>query len=510
MRMGSDFYTAPEIVGDLKKASIQSDIFSLGCILHDFIGDERRIPNYEIVERGPYSPILRGCTRKDPARRFKSVAAVRDALLSIGDTSKPVTPEGSTIQDLLSKTIHPSEQEWNKIIDFIDDKFDNEDSLNALRKISLDHINGIVKNIPLLSRLGSIYARWIRDRNFVFAECDALAIRLLVFVEHCDLDVQAECLMAMLYMGTKHNRWYVENKFVDQIKKDMNEDLAKRLAVDIRVDDTKACKAFDHLKTSISYDKKNAHPLIQKALKEICKMNFSIFKYTDKGPRIENQDAIEIREFGNRLIVCIADGVGGANCGSLASSESIRYFLEQLEGKGFDLYETIHLTHERIKFLQVEDPRCSGMATTFTSCIVEDKTLKGIHSGDSRLCILRGNGIKQLTTPHTEAHRLLVAGRIKEKDINTYPRKNILESALGIKGNLLVQDYKFDLMDGDRIILTTDGVHDVISKVEFRDMSKASGSVEDFGEAIVKALSQAKLTDNVSFIVLQLDASAHS
>jgi serine/threonine protein kinase len=272
MRMGSDYYTAPEIVGDLKQASIQSDIFSLGCILHDFIGDSHRIPNYEINERGPYSAIMRGCTRKDRKRRFKSVAAVRDALLSLGDIkSTPQTAEGNTILELISNKIHPTEKEWEKIIDFIDDKFDSEDSLNVIRKITLEHIDNISSISPtLLGRLGTIYARWIRDRAFIFAECDGLAIRLGVFIEECEIDVQAECLMAMLYMGSRHNRWYVEEKFVSLISKSMNDDLAKRLAVDIRVDDEKACKAFDHLKGSIKYDEKNSHPLLVKALKDIC------------------------------------------------------------------------------------------------------------------------------------------------------------------------------------------------------------------------------------------------
>ena len=60
MAKGSDHYTAPEITKDLRKASAQSDIYSLGCILHDIVGIDDRIPCGEIKEDGPYGGILRG------------------------------------------------------------------------------------------------------------------------------------------------------------------------------------------------------------------------------------------------------------------------------------------------------------------------------------------------------------------------------------------------------------------------------------------------------------------
>jgi eukaryotic-like serine/threonine-protein kinase len=70
MAKGSDYYTAPEITADLGRASAQSDIYSLGCILHDIVGQKDRVPCQEIKEDGDYAQILLGCTRADPSRRF--------------------------------------------------------------------------------------------------------------------------------------------------------------------------------------------------------------------------------------------------------------------------------------------------------------------------------------------------------------------------------------------------------------------------------------------------------
>jgi len=94
MTKGSDMYTAPEITQDLKFASVQSDIYSLGCILHDFFGQDKRLPCNEIIESSPYGDIFLGATRKDPSRRFASVASFREALSSL----KKVTPKLKLLQ----------------------------------------------------------------------------------------------------------------------------------------------------------------------------------------------------------------------------------------------------------------------------------------------------------------------------------------------------------------------------------------------------------------------------
>ena len=94
MGKGSDFYTAPEIASDLRKASSQSDVYSLGCILHDMVGKEDRVPFREIKESGEYGPVLSGCTKDDPNKRFASARAVLDAILTI-----EFEPTGSVSED---------------------------------------------------------------------------------------------------------------------------------------------------------------------------------------------------------------------------------------------------------------------------------------------------------------------------------------------------------------------------------------------------------------------------
>jgi PPM family protein phosphatase len=231
-------------------------------------------------------------------------------------------------------------------------------------------------------------------------------------------------------------------------------------------------------------------------------MIYNYFKYTDKGPRNENQDSHEVSIFEASCVACVADGVGGGNCGSLASSLSVETFISKSITS--ELNELLLNIHDDIKEIQEQNTICKGMATTFTGCIIRNLILDGIHVGDSRLCILRGNGIKQLTHVHTEANRLLRTGKLTKEEYNDYPRKNILESALGISKSLIVQSFQFNLEIRDRVLISSDGFHDIINKREIRDLSVSNQNVHDFGEALVKLLSNKKLIDNVTFVVVEI------
>lgn len=233
-------------------------------------------------------------------------------------------------------------------------------------------------------------------------------------------------------------------------------------------------------------------------------MNFSFVEYTSQGPRSENEDSFSVKNCGANLYSCIADGVGGSKCGRLASKHSVESFMSKIETSGGRLKEILLEINEEIKSLQEKFPECKGMATTFTGCQIKNYKLLGVHLGDSRLCVLRGNGIKQLTDTHTEASRLLKAGKLSTTDFLEYPRKHIIESALGMAGELTIQVFDFELLQGDRIILTTDGFHDLIKKYEFRDLSIKSKDLATFGRLLVDLLLSRKLSDNATFVAIEV------
>ncbi len=272
MRLGTDFYTAPEITADLRRGKAPADIYSLGCILHDFVGRDVRIPCGEIREEGKYGAILLNCTRRNPERRFKSVAAVRDALLSLESGEDEVTEENAKqLIGLISSEHGLTENQWNSIVDYLEGAELNVEVKAVLGQLTISRIEEVVDRYPgLVLRISPIFSQWIRETGFDYSLCDGLAIRLERLVQYDSLEVKADCLIAMLELGTSHNRWYVERKFVDNTSPTMDEKLARRLAVEFRVLDDEVCRSIDHLEHSISFSRSNFQPLLVETLSDIC------------------------------------------------------------------------------------------------------------------------------------------------------------------------------------------------------------------------------------------------
>ena len=97
-----------------------------------------------------------------------------------------------------------------------------------------------------------------------------LANRTEAFVAGGAIDLQAECLMALLSLGTSHNRWYVEEMFRDACTPSMDEVLAKRLAVEFRAKAEKGCEMIEHLERSITTKRESFHPILVEVLREVC------------------------------------------------------------------------------------------------------------------------------------------------------------------------------------------------------------------------------------------------
>jgi protein phosphatase len=225
------------------------------------------------------------------------------------------------------------------------------------------------------------------------------------------------------------------------------------------------------------------------------------------GPRQNNEDYPLLRDFGALTIACIADGVGGNNCGEIASKLSADLFFSALKTAGAvdNLKNLIIDIDAQLKDYSKSHPLCSGMATTLSACIIQDHFLKGVHVGDSRVVILRGNGLKQLTDEHTESARLLNAGIITKSEFVEHHQRNILTSALGSSRALVIQEFEFKLNSRDRIILSSDGFHEVIGKLTLRDLSLANINIDEFGQAILDFLENSKLKDNCTFLLLEVE-----
>jgi hypothetical protein len=139
-------------------------------------------------------------------------------------------------------------------------------------QIDLEHIE-IIKQLSILKRFSTLYCDYIKTASFQFGTCDALASRINKLIKGEDPSIQTDGIMALLYMGTNHNRWYVENMFVGKVNKDADANLIKRLNMEFEVEGEELCSALSHLTRSVGFTYSSLHPLLLTTVKKYCKLS---------------------------------------------------------------------------------------------------------------------------------------------------------------------------------------------------------------------------------------------
>ncbi|WP_281719261.1 PP2C family protein-serine/threonine phosphatase [Pandoraea apista] len=229
-----------------------------------------------------------------------------------------------------------------------------------------------------------------------------------------------------------------------------------------------------------------------------------IFSFSDKGPRLENQDSFCAERVGKQILLGVADGVGGNNGGEIASRFAIETLISGVTD-GLSVSECADMAHEGILQMALDSIELRGMATTLTAVACDNYIVTGVHCGDSRAYILRGNGVKQLTTDHTEAARLLADGKITKSEYASYPRKNVLVSALGTHREFLKETFTFQCQAGDRLLLLSDGIYAEFSKRELQSRSASRNDFEQFFEEIIVDMRERGPKDNYTLVGLEFE-----
>lgn len=268
---GTENYAAPELIGDFRAATFSADIYAFGAILHDIFGNAaQRIPYTELSLPGAIGDIVSKCTKRLPIRRYGSVSLLRDALYQVLNTEqvKFHSSGEENIVNLLNSKIELESDEWDLVFIQLGRNVSNgENNINIFSALSLEHIEFLEQNSPeLLAAMGNYFVESIFGQSFNFDYCDVLATKAEGFYTYADLGLKANIALALLYLGTSHNRWYVERKAVYMINSNISTDLAERIRVEIDVQRIDFTSQIKHLYYSIGFQSSSLHPVLQALL----------------------------------------------------------------------------------------------------------------------------------------------------------------------------------------------------------------------------------------------------
>lgn len=228
-------------------------------------------------------------------------------------------------------------------------------------------------------------------------------------------------------------------------------------------------------------------------------MRIEFGAFSEAGPRKANEDSVLTTVAGDgSSVIAVADGLGGYFGGAQASAIAIQVVAAAGLSADNDLSHVFLDAHNEILNQQRLNPAAHAMATTLTAVRLSSSGLVGAHCGDTRCVLQRGEGIKKLTIEHTEAQRLFEAGKLNKEQLLTYPRRNVLDSALGNPERLRIDVFEHDLRPGDRILITSDGVHEILRARIVLDLLRRSKSVEDALSSIRDAVEASGPEDNFS------------
>lgn len=143
-----------------------------------------------------------------------------------------------------------------------------------------------------------------------------------------------------------------------------------------------------------------------------------------------------------------------------------------------------------------------NMASTLTAGLFTSNLLRGVHCGDTRVAIARANGVKRLTTDHSEGQRLFAAGKLTKDELIDYPRKNILDSALGARSEPQIDTFTFELLPRDKVFFTSDGVHGKVMLREVRDIAAQHENPEQFILELKDLVNSRVPDDNFSILAV--------
>jgi len=208
-------------------------------------------------------------------------------------------------------------------------------------------------------------------------------------------------------------------------------------------------------------------------------------------------------------LFAVADGVGGAQAGEIASRLAAAALEERrpdAQGEG-TLAELLLEANDRIYRYALDDPTAAGMGTVVTALLVDEAagTVAIGHVGDSRAYRLRDGALEQLTPDHSLVGELVRAGRLSTEEAEQHPHRSVITRAVGTEPIVEVDTLTVTAVPGDLYLICSDGLTDIVRDEQIAELITAADNDPDLAaEALVAAANHAGGIDNITVVLFEI------
>src|SRR5258708_17686000 len=215
---------------------------------------------------------------------------------------------------------------------------------------------------------------------------------------------------------------------------------------------------------------------------------------------------------GGRLLV-VADGMGGHRGGATASrlaGETVK--AQYLGSETYDiaqaLRESLTRANARIFTEAQANPDLRGMGTTTSALVVKDDKAWFAHVGDSRIYLVRGDEIRQITEDHSLVASMVREGLLTPKEAQTHPRRHVLQRSMGVSEDVEIDvSGPFPVLSNDVFVLCSDGLHGLVKEPELNQI--AGLPIDQAATEYVRLALSPGAPDNLTRIVAKIRPAAH-
>ncbi len=221
--------------------------------------------------------------------------------------------------------------------------------------------------------------------------------------------------------------------------------------------------------------------------------------------RRHNEDSL----FARAPLFVVADGMGGAQAGEVASRTAVEAFHAGLgDGSGSPgerLADVVRVANARIHALSQRNADQAGMGTTITAVWVDADEVVIAHVGDSRAYCLRDGELIRLTDDHSLVDELLRQGKLTPQEAEDHPQRSIITRALGPEPEVEVDVRVHRARAGDSYLLCSDGLTTMVAESRLLEILSSQPRLRDAGESLLAAANQAGGRDNITVVLLRLE-----